>query len=152
MSRDGSPGLSAFQVAVLNGFRGNEREWVASLSGRKGDKGDRGEPGVTIRGDKGDRGDQGVGAYEVARANGFTGTQAAWLDSLRGPRGEQGKKGEPGKPAVLPPSATKWDAQPIRDEFDRIAEIELMSNTGQFWRGTVERSGDLVEHITFVKT
>ena len=42
-------GYSAFEVAVLNGFKGTEQEWLASLKGAKGDKGDavKGDPGYT---------------------------------------------------------------------------------------------------------
>lgn len=38
-------GLSAYQVAVENGFLGNETEWLASLVGDKGETGDKGEKG-----------------------------------------------------------------------------------------------------------
>lgn len=33
-------GDSAYEVAVKNGYKGTEKEWVASLKGEKGDKGD----------------------------------------------------------------------------------------------------------------
>lgn len=39
-------GYSAFEVAVINGFRGTEEEWLASLKGEKGDKGDAPVAGV----------------------------------------------------------------------------------------------------------
>lgn len=49
--------LSAYAIAVKNGFDGTEEEWLVSL---KGDKGDRGEPGTAVyKGDKGDKGDPG---------------------------------------------------------------------------------------------
>lgn len=41
----GDPGLSAYQVAVGNGYAGTEAQWLASLVGPKGDKGDPGDPG-----------------------------------------------------------------------------------------------------------
>lgn len=41
----GDPGSSAYEVAVLNGFVGNESDWLASLVGPKGDKGDPGDGG-----------------------------------------------------------------------------------------------------------
>jgi len=44
-------GLSAYEVAVKNGFEGTEEEWLASLKGEPGEKG--------AQGDKGDRGAQG---------------------------------------------------------------------------------------------
>lgn len=43
--------LSAYAVAVKNGFEGTEEEWLASLKGEKGDKGEKGN-----KGDKGDTG------------------------------------------------------------------------------------------------
>lgn len=45
----GDPGLSAYQVAVANGFAGSQAEWLASLKGEKGDRGETGPPGGTVR-------------------------------------------------------------------------------------------------------
>ena len=61
-------GLSAYDIAVANGFVGTEAAWLASL---KGERGSKGEQGV-----------QGASAFELAQANGFQGTEAEWLDSL----------------------------------------------------------------------
>ncbi len=38
----------------------------------------------------------GASAYEIAVANGFIGTEAAWLESLKGERGTKGEQGEQG--------------------------------------------------------
>lgn len=54
----------------------------------------------TIKGEKGDKGDAGANgksAYEVAVANGYSGTQAQWLASLKGADGAPGKDGSSGK-------------------------------------------------------
>ena len=51
----------------------------------------------TIKGEKGDAGADGKSAYEVAVANGYTGTQAQWLASLKGADGAPGKDGSNGK-------------------------------------------------------
>ena len=54
----------------------------------------------TIKGEKGDKGDAGTNgksAYEVAVANGYTGTQTQWLASLKGADGAPGKDGSAGK-------------------------------------------------------
>ena len=54
----------------------------------------------TIKGEKGDKGDAGTNgksAYEVAVANGYSGTQAQWLASLKGTDGAPGKDGSDGK-------------------------------------------------------
>ena len=39
----GEDGPSAYQVAVNNGYKGSQTDWLASLVGPKGDKGDRGD-------------------------------------------------------------------------------------------------------------
>lgn len=51
----------------------------------------------TIKGEKGDTGADGKSAYEVAVANGYSGTQAQWLASLKGADGAPGKDGSAGK-------------------------------------------------------
>ena len=48
------------------------------------------------KGDKGDTGSAGLTAYQVAVANGYTGTVTQWLDSLVGPQGPKGDKGDAG--------------------------------------------------------
>lgn len=99
----GSPGKSAYQIAVENGFTGTEAEWLDSLIGPTGSQGPQGIQGATgIQGIQGVDGPQGVpgangangvdglSAYEVAVANGFVGTEAAWLASLVGATGAAG--------------------------------------------------------------
>ena len=49
------------------------------------------------KGDTGSRGAAGKSAYEVALQNGFTGTEADWLTSLKGQKGDTGAKGERGE-------------------------------------------------------
>lgn len=44
-----------------------------------------------------EKGDPGKSAYEIAVENGFVGTEAEWLASLKGPKGEQGEKGDTGE-------------------------------------------------------
>lgn len=59
---------------------------------------------VAVVGPKGDQGDRGQSAYEVALAEGFSGTPADWLSSLVGPRGPAGPQGDrgPAGPAGAP--------------------------------------------------
>ena len=57
----------------------------------------------TIKGEKGDKGDAGTNgksAYEVAVANGYSGTQAQWLASLKGADGANGKDGQTWQPYI----------------------------------------------------
>ncbi|MFI1182620.1 hypothetical protein ACH4UT_24115 [Streptomyces sp. NPDC020799] len=51
---------------------------------------------VGVEGPRGEKGDRGQSAYEVALANGYSGTPADWLASLVGPRGAIGPQGERG--------------------------------------------------------
>lgn len=103
---DGARGASAYEVAVGNGFEGDEVAWLASLIGPPGADGENGAAGAPGQqgapgadgapGVDGVDGADGASAYEVAVANGFVGNEAAWLDSLVGPPGEPGAPGAPG--------------------------------------------------------
>ena len=68
--------------------------------GPKGDKGDTGPQGpkgdTGAQGPAGEAGTDGKSAYELAKADGYTGTLTEWLASLRGEQGPAGAKGEKG--------------------------------------------------------
>ena len=67
----------------FEGIRG-ERAWHC-LSGRGGDNPAAGRGrGYRAGAGKGKRGFDGASAYEIAQNNGFTGTEAEWLESLKG--------------------------------------------------------------------
>lgn len=95
---DGADGISAYQVALNNGFIGTEADWLASLEGPQGIQGETGATGAT--GPAGADGVDGASAYEVAVANGFVGTEAEWLASLEGQQGVQGEQGIQGLPGT----------------------------------------------------
>lgn len=63
----GNDGLSAYEIAVKNGFEGDEEEWLKSLKGDKGKKGDKGE-----KGEKGDNGFSVIGGVGVPRNRSLT--------------------------------------------------------------------------------
>lgn len=75
-------GLSAYQLAVKNGYTKSEAEWLASITGVKGDKGDTGKS-----------------AYQSALDAGFVGSEAEWVASLKGAKGDTGAAGSNGKSA-----------------------------------------------------
>lgn len=128
-SGSGADGASAYDVAVANGFVGDEAAWLASLVGPAGATGPQGPAGATgaqgpvgatgatgpqgpagstgpqgPAGDTGPAGADGLSAYEVAVAGGFVGNEAAWLASLVGPQGDVGPAGPTG--ATGPSGAT----------------------------------------------
>ena len=109
--QEGAAGITAYELAVENGFAGTEAEWLASL---------KGEPG-----------DTGRSAYEAAVDGGFTGTVEEWIASL---------KGEPGKDAAIKIDDVvgtdgdflqykngKWTAAPIDELSDNR---EILSSPG----------------------
>ncbi|MBD3241296.1 MAG: hypothetical protein GF331_11970 [Chitinivibrionales bacterium] len=64
---DGSPGASAYELAVAQGFTGTESEWLASLQGPQGEQGPQGIQGEQgPQGDQGERGPAGATTYVVS--------------------------------------------------------------------------------------
>lgn len=99
---DGDDGASAYELAVAGGFVGTVGAWLASLPGEDGHT-----PALTwrvsggkvqVRSDAGAwedvvaiadiSGTDGDSAYAIAVANGFSGSAAAWLASLKGAKGD----------------------------------------------------------------
>lgn len=84
-------GLSAYQLAVKNGYTGTEQQWIASITGVEGKSayqvaqadGFEGTETAWLASLKGAKGDQGKSAYQVAQDGGYTGTEAEWLESLK---------------------------------------------------------------------
>lgn len=78
----GQDGKSAYQIAVANGYSGNESQWLASLKGRDGSPGRDGKNGLS--------------AYELAEGELQFGTVGKWLASLKGAKGDKGDTGPKG--------------------------------------------------------
>ena len=105
----GAQGTESFDV--MNGVDGtNGTDGAQGPAGPQGPQGDPGVPGETgpqgIQGERGPAGPQGEqgeqgpagqdgapgkSAYEIAVEDGYTGTSAEWLESLKGDPGEDGK-------------------------------------------------------------
>lgn len=79
----GRDGKSAYEIAVANGYDGNEAQWLASLKGRDGE-----------------RGRNGLSAYKMADGDLLYGSEAEWLKSLKGAKGDKGDPGPKGADGV----------------------------------------------------
>ena len=114
----GEPGLSAYQEAVNNGFKGSEAQWLDSLQSKVQGKSayelakEANRPNTTteeewldslksdVPGQKGDKGDPGLSAYQEAKSLALpnTDTEKNWLNSLKstvpGPKGDTGLTGK----------------------------------------------------------
>lgn len=74
-----------FDDVIVSEIADYVTEHIADLKGDKGDTGAQGIQGVQgEKGEKGDKGDNGKSAYQIAVDNGYSGTEAEWIDSLKG--------------------------------------------------------------------
>lgn len=145
----------------LQGVRGERGEQgergLPGADGAKGDKGEQGERGLT--GAKGDKGSDGLNgkdglpgakgvdglpgkngvdgkdgksAYQIAVAQGFAGSEAAWLLSLKG---EKGEKGDPGS------GGSGTDTTALQQEIDALkAAVAKMPKYKEYQAGYIPRA------------
>ncbi len=122
----------------VDGVKGDKGDTGAQgIQGEKGDTGAKGEDGTVwtigtngnwycngedsgmpsrgVQGVQGLQGNTGASAYDVAKANGFEGTEAEWLASLKGEKGDtgaqgiQGEKGDTGAQGIQGEKGDKGD-------------------------------------------
>lgn len=108
----GDAGESAYGIAVKNGFRGSETDWLLSLQGSRGEQGERGLTGP--QGPVGPKGDPGIQGER-----GLTGAT--------GPQGERGPVGPQGNPGAQGPMGPKGPAGPAGPQGPK--------GEGASWRG-----------------
>lgn len=98
----GDDGISAYQVAVNNGYTGTETAWLASLVGATGES-----------------------AYQAAVDGGYVGTQADWIASLKG------EKGDPGPIGPIA-DTTDWTTQTPINARSAQAHFAVLSGANTF--------------------
>ena len=142
--KDGKDGLSAYELAVENGFTGTLAEWLVSLKGKYGENGVDGKDGVN--------GSDGKSAYIIAVEHGFVGTATEWLESLRGADGKDGlpgkdgKNGVDGKDGITPDMssyATKTDIAELQKQIESISGISYIS-VFESGSDTLQKYGDSI--------
>ncbi|MFP6536870.1 collagen-like protein [Latilactobacillus sp. VITA-14] len=94
-----------------------------------------GSGGTGAKGDKGDKGDTGLSAYQIAVQDGFKGTEAQWLASLKGATGATGPKGDTGavgpqgpagSTAIATQTANGLMSAVDKKKFDGMTVIKLV--------------------------
>lgn len=132
LSQPGIPGLSAYEVAVKNGYIGTEEEWLSSLKGERGPEGPQGERGEQgPQGVKGEKGDQGIqGPQGIQGEQGEQGPQGIQGEQgEQGPQGPQGPKGDTGsgvdEEAREDIAAVKESLQQLEDGAEGTITSEL---------------------------
>lgn len=86
-------GMSAYDVAVSNGFNGSEEDWLESLKGGKGDPGEPGDDYVLTQADKVEIAEMAAELVEVPDGPGgtvdLTGyAKEEWVEEVFQPKGE----------------------------------------------------------------
>ncbi|MFS8177790.1 hypothetical protein RM023_10415 [Limosilactobacillus reuteri] len=94
----------------------NYGPWIGNIKGPTGPQGPQGLNGK-----------DGLSAYEVAKRNGFQGTEQEWLSSLKGERGEAGLRGPKGDPGQIPDVSNINKG--ISDNKSDISKINLKMST-----------------------
>lgn len=79
-----------------------------------------GGPGSSTPGPKGD---PGLSAYEVAKSNGYTGTEKEWIASLKGATGSDGKDGTNGKDGAPGKNGTDGKRGPKGDPGESTIKL-----------------------------
>jgi hypothetical protein len=90
----GQNGQSAYDIWLAQGNTGTQQDFLNSLQGATGLTGPQGSVGSTgPQGTAGQNGNNGQSAYDIWLAQGNTGTQQDFLNSLQGATGPQGPIG-----------------------------------------------------------
>ena len=117
-------GLSAYQIAVINGFIGTEQEWLDSLKGEDGNIGPEGPQGP--QGIEGSQGIQGIQGVQGIQGN-------------TGPQGPQGEQGESGSSDTAEQIKDKYEQNPDTNAF---TDAEKQKLTNAFDK-TVDNASDI---------
>ena len=115
------------------GAKGEQGE--RGLPGADGAKGDKGSDGLDgkdgLPGAKGVDGKDGKSAYQIAVEQGFAGSEAAWLLSLKG---EKGEKGDPGS------GGSGTDTTALQQQIDALkAVVAKMPKYKEYQAGYIPR-------------
>ena len=152
----GEDGLSAYMIAMMNGFSGTEEQWLASLKGNTGPQGPKGDTGET--GPQGPKGDTGATGPQGPKGDtGGTDVSLGLTSVKTGQTVKVKSVDENGKP-------TEWEAAdvstfpgvtiPIVDSVDEMVDTSkqyILKSTGTIWEwkeSTTEKEVTVRNDIT----
>lgn len=139
----GADGKSAYEIAVENGFEGDEAAWLASLKGADGKPGADGTPGAN--------GKDGTTPTIGSNGNWYLGTEDTGKPS-RGEQGIPGKDGTDGKDGAPGKDGAGMDITGAT--VGQIAKITAVDADGKptAWEAVDMAGGDEWEYIGTVTT
>lgn len=134
----GADGKSAYEIAVENGFEGDEASWLASLKGADGKPGADGTPGAN--------GKDGTTPTIGSNGNWYLGTEDTGKPS-RGEQGIPGKDGTDGKDGAPGKDGAGMDITGAT--VGQIAKITAVDDSGKptAWEAVDMAGGDEWEYI-----
>ena len=143
-------GKSAYEVAVENGFEGDEKAWLESLKGPAGEAGKTGKKGDDgIDAEDGFDGIVGDDAYQTAKKAGFEGSLMEWLAYVIGKDGADGKT-----PVVTVNEDGYWvvDGVPTTIMVDgkkyTVTDLELVEDKFTMLLGDAEEPELAIKYIS----
>ena len=143
----GLPGIQGIQGPQgIQGVKGDQGDiGPVGPTGPRGLQGDIGPQGPQgIQGPEGLTGASGIDAYEVALADGFSGTQTEWLASLKGPQGPKGDTGPQGSIGPVGPQGAVGPAGPEGPQGVQGPAGQGLTNKGHWVEGTTYSKDDYV--------
>lgn len=134
---EGAPGMSAYDLAVQEGYTGTLTQWLASLKGERGATGATGPQGPQgpqgVQGETGPQGEQGPQGETGAQGpQGETGPAGA-----TGPTGPQGPAGQNGSDYVLT-NQDKADIAALVDLSGKADKIPRIAKTASDTTATID--------------
>ena len=152
----GNNGLTAYQIAVRDGFQGTETQWLASLCGPTGATGPQGPQGATgpqgIKGDTGATGPQGI--QGISGQNGIDGVSASLFPLGSSVYADGGTGVNPARYIIKDPTSNiigyvnlSWDGSPLVLIGIQSTDVNGNPLTHGTWSVNYDGSGNLISAV-----
>ena len=147
-------GIDVVTLALVKKYTKESLEGAGALKGEKGDPFTYNDfTPEQLLALKGENGIDGKSAYQLAVNNGFVGTEAEWITSLKGetgpigPAGPQGEIGETGATGPIGPRGERGEVGPKGDSY-QITESDYAAIAGMI--SVPSKTSELTNDSNFV--